>query len=167
MNKDIKVLLEDKKNSIFKSKKKVKAKIRLHLEVAKASPAPPVGPALSQHKVKNIMDFCKNFNAATKDRPAGTKLPVDVFVFSDGSVDFKLLKPSVSNLIKQALGIDKGSSKTGRDKPVASITEEQVRAIAEDKFVDMNAFSVEAAMNIIKGSLRSMGLAVVEQTNTV
>ncbi len=162
MSKNIKDLLVEKKNSAFKTKKKIRAIVRLHLEVGKASPAPPVGPALSQHKVKNIMEFCKNFNAATKDMKSGTKLPVDVFIFEDGGVDFKTLKPSVSNLIKASLGIEKGSSKTGRDKAVASISIDQIKSIAEDKFVDMNALSVEAAMNIIKGSAKSMGLAVVE-----
>ncbi|QEK38367.1 uL11 family ribosomal protein [Candidatus Cytomitobacter primus] len=158
----LKDILKSKKDSILKLNKKPKARVRLHLEGGKASPAPPVGPALSQHKVKNLMQFCKDFNAATKDSPAGIKFPVDVFIFDNGEVAFDVLKMTVSDLIKQKAGISKGSDRAGRDKPVGSITCKDLVEIAEFKFNDLNALSIEAATKIIAGSARSMNVTVVE-----
>lgn len=158
----LKKLLKSKKDSIVTFKVPPKFIVRLHLEGGKASPAPPVGPALSQRKVKNLMQFCKDFNAATQGSPAGVKLPVDVFIFENGEVSFNVLKMTVTDLIKQKAGIEKGGSRTGRDKHVGSITYKDLIEIAEFKFNDLNALSIEGAAKIVAGSARSMNVDIVE-----
>ena len=137
--------------------KKVLTLINLQVPGAQANPAPPVGPALGQHGV-NIMEFTKAFNAQTQDQ-AGRIIPVEITVYEDRSFTFITKTPPAAVLIKEAAGIDKGSSEPNRDK-VGRITQDQVRAIAETKMPDLNANSVESAMTIIAGTARSMGVTV-------
>lgn len=139
------------------AKKKVVGFIKLQIPGGQANPAPPVGPALGQHQV-NIMQFCQAFNAATQDK-IGTIIPVEITVFEDRSIDFILKTPPAAVLLKQAAGVDKGSSAPNRDK-VATVTRAQVRQIAETKMPDLNANDVEAGMKIIEGTARSMGFLV-------
>ncbi|GAV32345.1 MAG: 50S ribosomal protein L11 [Anaerosomatales bacterium] len=131
--------------------------IKLQIPGGQANPAPPVGPALGQHQV-NIMQFCQAFNAATQDK-MGTIIPVEITVYEDRSFDFVLKTPPAAVLLKQAAGIEKGSAVPNRTK-VARVTREQVRQIAETKMPDLNANDVEAAMKIIEGTARSMGIVV-------
>ena len=140
------------------SKKLVKV-IKLQIPAGKANPAPPIGPALGAAGV-NIMAFCKEFNAKTQDQ-AGNILPVVINVYQDKSFTFITKKPPVSEMIKKAAGKEKGSSVPNRDK-VGKLNKSQVRKIAEDKMQDMNAASVEAAMNCVAGTARSMGIDIVE-----
>jgi large subunit ribosomal protein L11 len=137
--------------------KKVVALIKLALPAGKANPAPPVGPALGQHGV-NIMAFCKEYNAKTADKP-GMIIPVEISVFEDRSFTFILKTPPASVLIRKAAGIEKGSSEPNKTK-VAAISREQLREIAETKLPDLNANDIEAAMNIIEGTARNMGVTV-------
>ena len=137
--------------------KKVLTKIKLQIPAGQASPAPPVGPALGQHGV-NIMEFCKAFNAQTQ-AAGNTIVPVEITVFEDRSFTFITKTPPAAVLLREALGIDKGSGEPNRDK-VGKVTREQVRAIAETKMPDLNANDVEAAMRIIEGTARSMGITV-------
>jgi len=139
--------------------KKVVALIKLALPAGKANPAPPVGPALGQHGV-NIMAFCKEYNAKTADK-AGTIIPVEISVFEDRSFTFVLKTPPASVLIRKAAGIDKGSSQPNKEK-VGSITIEQLKEIAQTKMPDLNANDIEAAMKIIEGTARNMGVSVKE-----
>ena len=139
--------------------KKVTGMIKLQLPAGKATPAPPVGPALGQHGV-NIMGFCKEFNARTADK-AGYIIPVVITVFQDRSFSFILKTPPAAVLIKKAAGIESGSGVPNRTK-VAQLTKDQVRTIAETKMPDLNAASVEAAMSMIEGTARSMGVTIVE-----
>lgn len=137
--------------------KEVTGKIKLQLQAGKANPAPPVGPALGQHGV-NIMEFCKQFNAKTQDK-MGFVIPVEISVYKDRSFTFILKTPPASDLIKKGANIKSGSSNS--KKIVAgTITEAKLREIAETKMADLNAASVEAAMSMIKGSARSMGVKV-------
>jgi large subunit ribosomal protein L11 len=138
--------------------KKVLTQIKLQAPAGQASPAPPVGPALGQHGV-NIMEFVKAFNAQTQN-DSGTVIPVVITVYEDRSFTFITKSPPAAVLIKQALGIDKGSAEPNRDK-VAQITEDQLRQIAEKKMKDLNANDIEAASKIIAGTARSMGVEVV------
>jgi large subunit ribosomal protein L11 len=138
--------------------KKVSAQIKLQIPGGQANPAPPVGPALGQHGV-NIMEFCKAFNAKTKDAQ-GMITPVVITVYSDRSFSFITKIPPVSVLILKELGIEKGSGVPNKDK-VGSITMEQVKKIAEKKMPDLNAASLDAAMRIVMGTARSMGVQVV------
>jgi large subunit ribosomal protein L11 len=138
--------------------KKVLTQIKLQAVGGQASPAPPVGPALGQHGI-NIMEFCKTFNAQTQDQ-AGTVLPVVITVFEDRSFTFIVKTPPAAVLIKQAAGIEKGSSEPHREK-VGRISQAQVREIAERKMQDLNANDVEQAARIIAGTARSMGVEVV------
>lgn len=140
-------------------KKKFKALIKLQIEGGKATPAPPVGPALGQHGVP-IMDFCKAYNDKTKDK-MGQVIPVEITVFEDNSFDFILKTPPVSDLIKKLAKLKKGASMPGRDKG-RTVSRSVVREIAEIKLQDLNAYDVEAAMNTIAGSARSMGVEVVD-----
>jgi large subunit ribosomal protein L11 len=137
--------------------KKVLTEIKLQSVGGQASPAPPVGPALGQHGI-NIMEFCKAFNAQTQDQ-AGTVLPVVITVYEDRSFTFVVKTPPAAVLIKQAAGIEKGSSEPHRDK-VARITQAQVREIAERKLPDLNAHDIDHAAKIIAGTARSMGVEV-------
>ena len=137
--------------------KKVLTKIKLQIPAGQASPAPPVGPALGQHGV-NIMEFCKAFNAQTQ-AAGNTIVPVEITVFEDRSFTFITKTPPAAVLLREALGIDKGSGEPNRDK-VGKVTREQVRAIAETKMPDLNANDVDAAMKIIEGTARSMGIEV-------
>lgn len=139
--------------------KKISGYIKLQIEAGKASPAPPVGPALGQHGV-NIMGFCKEFNERTKDK-AGLIIPVVITVYADRSFSFVTKTPPAAVLIKKACGIAKASGVPNKEK-VASITKAQVKEIAELKMPDLNAASVEAAMSMIEGTARSMGVTVAE-----
>jgi large subunit ribosomal protein L11 len=139
--------------------KKVTGMIKLQLPAGKATPAPPVGPALGQHGV-NIMGFCKEFNARTADK-AGYIIPVVITVFQDRSFSFILKTPPAAVLIKKAAGIESGSGVPNRTK-VAQLTKDQVRTIAETKMPDLNAASIETAMSMIEGTARSMGVTIVE-----
>jgi len=138
--------------------KKVLTKIKLQAVGGHASPAPPVGPALGQHGI-NIMEFCKAFNAQTQG-DTGTTIPVVITVYEDRSFTFVTKTPPAAVLIRQAIGIDKGSGEPNRTK-VGTITIEQVRAIAEKKLADLNAHDVDQAAKIIAGTARSMGVEVV------
>lgn len=137
--------------------KKVVALIKLALPAGKANPAPPVGPALGQHGV-NIMAFCKEYNAQTADK-VGFIIPVEISVFEDRSFTFILKTPPASVLIKKAAGVEKGSSQANRTK-VGSITQAQLKEIAETKMPDLNARDIEAAMKIVAGTARNMGVTV-------
>lgn len=141
--------------------KKISGYVKLVIPAGKANPSPPVGPALGQRGV-NIMEFCKAFNAETQKEEPGTPIPVVITVYSDKSFSFQKKLPPVTYFIKQATGIKKGSSETGKGAFVGSITNEQIKEIAEKKMADMNAFDIDAAMNMIKGSAISMGFEVVE-----
>ena len=137
--------------------KKVTAIIKLQVNAAKATPAPPIGPALGQHGV-NIPGFCKEFNARTA-KQEGYIIPVVITVYSDRSFTFITKTPPVPVLIKKTLGIESASARPNRDK-VAQLTQAQVREIAEKKMPDLNAASIEAAMSMVKGTARSMGITV-------
>lgn len=139
--------------------KKVTAIIKLQVNAAKATPAPPIGPALGQHGV-NIPGFCKEFNARTA-KQEGYIIPVVITVYSDRSFTFITKTPPVPVLIKKTLGIESASARPNRDK-VAQLTQAQVRDIAEKKMPDLNAASIEAAMSMVKGTARSMGITVEE-----
>lgn len=139
--------------------KKVIKKVKLQIQAAKATPAPPLGPALGQAGV-NIAEFCQKFNAATADM-AGDKVGVQIFVYEDRTYDFVVKTPPVAGLIFKAAGIEKGSGKPNTSK-AGKITKAQVRAIAEKKMPDLNAKDIEGAMKIVEGSARSAGITVVE-----
>ena len=137
--------------------KKVLASVKLQIKAGQATPAPPVGTALGQHGV-NIMEFCKAFNAQTQ-QDAGTVIPVEMTVFEDRSFTFITKSPPAAILIKQAIGIDKGSGEPNRDK-VGTISQAQLKQIAERKMDDLNANDLDNAMRIIEGTARSMGVEV-------
>lgn len=139
--------------------KKVIGMIKLQIPAGKASPAPPIGPALGQHGV-NIMGFCKEFNARTQN-DAGLIIPVVITVYQDHSFSFITKTPPASVLLKKAAGIERASGEPNRNK-VATVTEEQVRQIAEQKMPDLNAANIDTAMSMIKGTARSMGINVSE-----
>ena len=139
--------------------KKVIAQIKLQIPAGQATPAPPVGPALGQRGV-NIMEFCKAFNEKTKDK-MGFKLPVVITVYADKSFSFVTKQPPASALIKKTLGLKKGSDNPLKNK-VGKLTKEQLKEIAEKKMPDLNTTDVEAAMKIVAGSARSMGIEIVE-----
>jgi len=138
--------------------KQVVAKVKLQVPAGQATPSPPVGPSLGQHGV-NIMEFCKAFNAQTQGQ-AGMITPVVVTVYSDRSFAFITKSPPASALLKQAAGIVKGSGTPSREK-IGRVTAEQMRQIAETKMADLNATTLEAAMRIIAGTARSMGLEII------
>jgi large subunit ribosomal protein L11 len=140
-------------------KKEVIAQVKLQIPAGKANPAPPVGPALGPHGV-NIMEFCKAFNAQTQ--PLGdTIVPVVLSVYADRSFTFIMKTPPASELLKKASGIIKGSSIPNKEK-VGKVTSAQVREIAKKKLPDLNAFSLDKAENIIKGTARSMGIEIID-----
>ena len=140
--------------------KKVEAYIKLQVPAGSANPSPPVGPALGQHGV-NIMEFCKAFNAQTQNLEKGMPIPVVITVYNDRSFTFVTKTPPASVLLKKAAGVKKGSSVPNLDK-VGKVTKSQIREIAETKMPDLNANDMDAAMRIIEGSARSMGIDVVE-----
>ena len=133
--------------------------VKLQLQAGKATPAPPVGPALGQFGV-NLMDFCKKFNAATADK-AGMIIPVEVTVYEDRSFTFQLKTPPTSFLLKKAAGIAKGAQMPGRER-VGKVTKSQIREIAQIKLPDLNTNDIEAAMKIVEGTARNMGIEVIE-----
>jgi len=138
-------------------KKKVSGLIKLQIQAGQANPAPPVGPALGQHGV-NIMEFCKAYNAATESQ-RGQIVPVEITVYEDRSFDFITKTPPAARMILKAVGIEKGSAEPHKVK-VATITQAQVREIAEVKMADLNANDIDAAAAIIAGTARSMGINV-------
>lgn len=138
--------------------KNVLTMIKLQVPAGQANPAPPVGPALGQHGI-NIMDFCKTFNEQTKEK-MGTIIPVEITVFEDRSFTFITKTPPAAILLKQAARIDKGSGEPNKEK-VGKVSENDLRQIAEAKMADLNANTIETAMEMIRGTARSMGLEVV------
>ncbi|HET7870354.1 MAG TPA: 50S ribosomal protein L11 [Actinomycetota bacterium] len=140
------------------AKKRVVAVVKLQIRAGQATPAPPVGTALGQHGV-NIMEFCRQYNEQTQQF-AGQVIPVELTIYEDRSFTFITKQSPAAELIKQAAGIEKGSGEPNREK-VARLTREQLRTIAERKMADLNANDVEAAMKIIAGTARSMGVEVV------
>jgi large subunit ribosomal protein L11 len=140
--------------------KKVLTTIKLQVPAGKATPAPPVGPALGQHGL-NIMDFCKTFNARTAQQ-MGDIIPVEITVFADRSFDFICKSPPASSLLKKAAGLEKASGQAGK-MLVGEVTWDDVRGIAQVKMEDLNARDIEAAAKIVAGTARSMGLKVVEE----
>jgi large subunit ribosomal protein L11 len=140
--------------------KKVTTYVKLQIEAGKATPAPPVGPALGQAQV-NIMEFCKQFNARTQNKEmAGLTIPVVITVYADRSFTFITKTPPAAVLLKKAAGVAKGAGAPNKDK-VGKVTEKQVREIATQKMPDLNASTVESAIKSIKGTARSMGIEVV------
>ena len=139
--------------------KKIKASIKLQIPAGKATPAPPVGPALAQHGV-NISEFCQKFNELSKNQ-AGFTIPVEITVYEDRSYDFSLKQPPASELIKKAIGIEKGSGVPNREK-VGKITRTQLKEIALKKMKDLNTEDIEQAIKIIEGTAKNMGIIVEE-----
>ncbi len=133
----------------------VKAKIKVNLPAGAATPAPPLGPALGQHGIP-IMDFVRQYNDKTAEFK-GQILPAEITIYEDRSFDFVIKKPPVSEMIKKTLGLEKGSGETPR-KEVGKLTKDQVRKIAEEKIEDLNTDNIEAAMKIVEGTARSMGV---------
>lgn len=139
--------------------KKIKAIVTLQLPAGKATPAPPVGPALGQHGI-NIVGFCKEYNARTAAQ-AGSIIPAEITIFSDGSFAFITKTPPAADLLRKAAGVPKGSGSPRKDK-VGKVKRSQIREIAELKMKDLNAIDLEGAMRQIEGSARSMGIEIVE-----
>ena len=139
--------------------KKVKAIVKLAIPAGKATPAPPVGPALGQHGI-NIMAFCKDYNARTAHQ-AGSIIPAEITVFQDNSFRFILKTPPATDLLKKAAGVSKGASEVSLET-VGTVSQQQVREIAEQKMKDLNAYDIEGAMRMIEGTARSMGIKVVD-----
>ena len=139
--------------------KKIKAVVKLNLNAGKANPAPPVGPALAGHGI-NIMAFCKEYNARTQNR-VGEVIPAEITVFSDGSFTFVLKTPPTTFLIKKASGLEKGSGLASKGTE-GKTTRAQIREIAETKFNDTNAVDIEGAIRQIEGSVRNMGIQIVD-----
>jgi len=137
--------------------KEILVKIKLQIPAGKANPAPPIGPALGQHGI-NIMEFCKQYNAATQDK-GDTVVPVEITVFKDRSFTFILKTPPAATLIKKAAGLEKGSGEPLKTK-VGKLTKKQVEEIARIKLPDLNATKIESAMRIIEGTARQMGVTV-------
>ncbi len=142
-----------------RTRKRVVGFIKLQVPAGQATPAPPVGPALGQHGV-NIMDFCKQFNAKTQSQ-GGLLIPVEIEVYVDRTFSFITKTPPASVLLKKEAGIDKASGEPNRTK-VATVNRDQVKKIAELKWEDLNAASIEAAMRMIEGTARSMGIVVAD-----
>ena len=140
--------------------KKINGYVKLQVPAGSANPAPPIGPALGQQGV-NIMEFCKQFNAQTQKMEKGVPIPVIITTYQDRSFTFEMKTPPVSYFLKKAAKLDSGSKTPGRE-PVGKVTKQQVREIAEQKMKDLNCDTVEAAMKMIEGSARSMGLSVTE-----
>lgn len=141
--------------------KKIAGYLKLQVPAGAANPSPPIGPALGQRGL-NIMEFCKAFNAQTQNVEKGQPIPTVITIYQDKSFTFETKTPPASFLLKQAAGIKSGSGNVGRGAAVGKVTREQVKTIAEQKMADLNANDIEAAMKMIEGSARSMGLEVVE-----
>lgn len=139
--------------------KPIKAKIKLAIEAGKATPAPPIGPVLAPHGI-NISDFCKQFNDATRDRQGWT-IPAEITIYEDRTFEFVLKEPPASELIKKAIGVEKGSGKPNLQK-VGKITRAQLKEIAKRKMPDLNTDDEDAAMRIIEGTAKNMGVEVVD-----
>jgi large subunit ribosomal protein L11 len=139
--------------------KKVVGSLKLEVKAGQANPSPPIGPALGQRGL-NIMEFCKQMNAATKEMEPGSPVPVIITYYQDKSFTLELKTPPASHLLKKAAKVNKGSADPGKGAPIGKVTQEQIREIAQIKLKDLNANSVEQAMKIIAGSARSMGLTV-------
>jgi len=139
--------------------KKLKAIIKLQIEAGKATPAPPVGPALGQHGV-NIMAFCKDYNDQTSSQ-AGSVVPVEISIYEDRSFTFVTKTPPAADLLKRALGAEKGSDNPRRNK-IGSLPKDRVREIAEIKLKDLNAIDIEGAMKVVEGTARSMGIDITD-----
>ena len=139
--------------------KKVKTIVKLQIQAGKATPAPPIGPVLAQHGV-NISEFCQKFNDATKDN-MGSVIPAEITVYEDRTYSFILKQPPASDLLKKAAGIEKGSGTPNKTK-VAKISKSQLQKIAEQKMADLNADDTEAAMKIIEGTAKNMGIEIIE-----
>jgi large subunit ribosomal protein L11 len=137
--------------------KEIKTILKLQIPAGQANPAPPIGPALGQHGV-NIAEFCKQFNDATKDM-GGDVIPAEITIYADRSFSFKLKTPPVSYLLKKAAGIEKGSGDALKNK-VGKVKREDIRKIAERKMEDLNTTDIEAAMRMIEGTARSMGITI-------
>ncbi len=137
--------------------KKIKSIIKIQIKAAKATPAPPIGPSLAPHGI-NIADFCKRFNDATKAM-GDFVIPAEITVYEDRTYEFILKQPPVADLLKKAAGVEKGSGKPNTVK-VGKVTKDQVRKIAEQKLPDLNTTNIEAAMRIVEGTARSLGLEV-------
>lgn len=140
--------------------KKIAGYVKLQVPAGAANPSPPIGPALGQRGL-NIMEFCKAFNAKTQQMEKGTPIPVIITAYQDRSFTFEMKQPPVSFFLKKAASLDKGSQTPGRGGKAGSVTQAQVREIAEKKMVDLNCDTVEAAAAMIAGSARSMGIEVV------
>lgn len=139
--------------------KKLKAVVRLQIQAGKATPAPPIGPALAGHGI-NLMAFCKEYNARTANR-MGEIIPAEISIYTDGSFTFVLKTPPAAVLLKKAAGIEKGSAAANRDK-VGKVTRKQIREIAELKMKDLNAIDIEGAIRQIEGTAKSLGLTIVD-----
>lgn len=139
--------------------KNIKTVLKLAIEAGKANPAPPIGPALGQHGI-NIADFCKQFNDRTKEM-IGNIIPAEITIYEDRTFTFVLKTSPASSLLRKAAGAEKGSAEPSKKK-VGAVTRDQVREIAEKKMVDLNATTIEAAMKIVEGTARSMGITVKE-----
>jgi len=137
--------------------KKVKAIVKLQITAGKATPAPPIGPALGQHGV-NIMGFCKEYNERTSSQE-GSIIPVELTIYEDRSFTFVTKKPPMSELLKQSLGAEKGSNSPG-NKMIGRLSNDKIRQVAETKMKDLNSSDIEAAMRVVKGTARSMGIEV-------
>ncbi|MFH1656553.1 MAG: 50S ribosomal protein L11 [Candidatus Nealsonbacteria bacterium] len=137
--------------------KKILTTVKLQIDAGKANPAPPVGPALAPHGI-NIAEFCQKFNEATKEQ-AGSKIPVEITIFGDRTYEFEVKQPLASQLIKKAVGIEKGSG-TPNKKKVGKITKAQLKEIAEKKMPDLNTNDIETAMKIIEGTAKNMGIEI-------
>jgi len=140
--------------------KKITGYLKLQVSAGSATPSPPIGPALGQRGL-NIMEFCKAFNARTQEMEKGMPVPVTITIYQDKSFTFDMSQPPVSYFLKKAAGLPKGGQTPGKGAPAGRITSTQVRDIAQKKMSDLNADSVEAAMRMVEGSARSMGLEVV------
>lgn len=138
--------------------KEIKAVVKVQIQATKATPAPPIGPALAPHGL-NIAEFCQKFNAATQQM-VGYKVPAEVTIYKDRSFDFKLKTPLAAELIRKAIGIEKGSGTPNKTK-VGKITKAQLKEIAEKKMPDLNTTDIEQAIKIIAGTARNMGIEVV------
>ena len=137
--------------------KKIKSIVKVQIEAGKATPAPPIGPSLAPHGI-NLSEFCKQFNDTTKDQ-MGFVIPVEITVFEDRTYVMRLKKPPVANLIKKAIGVEKGSGEPNKKK-VGTITKAQIKEIAEMKMPDLNTDNLESAMKMVEGTAKNMGVEI-------